>query len=960
MNQKVLSNRLILTIFTVLCLTGNNVWMSMAKSDPRITTRMQLPTIHSVIQPTVIVDSRTTDAWNAISDPIYNTAFLTDAQLESYNAMTADQIRQFLIDQGSYFRQSIQDVDGTTFDPAEVIAQAANLYRINPQVILATLEKENSGVTRTTRPSDAAMRFLMGCVSSSTARQQLMCAAERFRAYHDQLTGAGSTISGWQVGVSKVTVDQVTITPATKAVAGQFTYTPYAGVQWGGDQPQWGGAYLFYEAWNRFGFGGTPSPPEPPANLVVNYQAPCRSGTQAGLTTWHSNGSLDRYTYDWICAAGDAVYAPHGGTVAYSGDRGGSTAGMIMIDDTENNACLVLIHLDLSRLLVNTESPPITAGQHIGYYTTSQRHIHVAAVPGPCTSYNHNDELPIRFNELGYVPSQRITMYGTHPQSAGSRIWVTTGTNACASPYTTLCGVPFDSSQGNTGRFPDVTYADEFFPYIETLYWLHAVSGYSDGTYGSDDAATRGQAAKIIILVLGEYREYTDGRQTFPDVPSSHTFYHYIERLYELGITSGFSDGAYRLDESLLRGPVAKFIVKARGEDPNYTDGRQTFPDVPTDNVFYHYIERLYEIGCISGYSDGAYHPDDPTSRGQIAKMAVLCLPGLEDLIPTFYDVLRDHPFSLYVEGIAEQEITGGCSTSPPLFCPGDNLTRGQAAKFIIRGLGEEPYYSDGQCVFSDVCSDHTFYHYIRRLKELGISDGYSDGTYRPDHPITRGEIAKLIVRALGEEPNYDDGRQTFPDVPPTHTFYHYIERLYELGITSGYSDGTYRPDENIDRGQAAKFIYLTFVSRAPDVAQEASNGANDELGTAPAYAGRAMYVVPGGDLDYVKLTVPAALMAANSSHSTYRLALDNAGPNADLKIQVLDAGGGVLATTISDHAGDGGTSGAAAASLVWTVPALGDYYVLLTNTNQFAQEGVYAYFSVEEVSVVYLPLILH
>ncbi|MCS6910677.1 MAG: PA14 domain-containing protein [Anaerolineales bacterium] len=191
--------------------------------------------------------------------PVYNTAFLTDAQLENYNSMNTDQIRTFLSSYNSYFRQPIQDVDGQTFDPPAVIAQTAIQYRVNPKVILATLEKESNGVTRTTRPSDNTMRFLMGCVSPSTARQQITCAAERLRAYHDQLTNTGSTVSGWQVGVPKTTQDGVTVTPATKAVAGQFAYTPYAGVRWGGNQPSVGGVFLFYHAWSRFGFGNSTS-----------------------------------------------------------------------------------------------------------------------------------------------------------------------------------------------------------------------------------------------------------------------------------------------------------------------------------------------------------------------------------------------------------------------------------------------------------------------------------------------------------------------------------------------------------------------------------------------------------------------------------------------------------------------------------------------------------------------------
>jgi FHA domain/von Willebrand factor type A domain len=201
---------------------------------------------------------------------VYNTPFLTDQELEDYTSLTADQIRSFLTGYNSYFSQPVADVDGVIFDAAEVIAQAATQYHINPKVILATLEKESSGVTNSGRPNDKRMMALMGCLSASTAREQLVCAAERFRSYQDQLTSKGQSPSGWKVGVAKLTQDGVSVTPATKAVAGQFTYTPYAGVQWGGNVSGKGGVYLFYAVWNKFNFGSTINPPQPTPIIATN------------------------------------------------------------------------------------------------------------------------------------------------------------------------------------------------------------------------------------------------------------------------------------------------------------------------------------------------------------------------------------------------------------------------------------------------------------------------------------------------------------------------------------------------------------------------------------------------------------------------------------------------------------------------------------------------------------------
>jgi Mg-chelatase subunit ChlD/N-acetylmuramoyl-L-alanine amidase len=237
--------------------------------------------------------------------PEYNTAFLTDAQLEDYASMTESDIRVFLKDHTSYFQQPIADVDGQIFDPSAVVAQAAVQYRISPKVILTTLQKESSGVTNSTRPSDQQMRFLMGCLTPSTARQQLTCAAERFRAYQDQLNKNGSTVSGWRVGVPKLTQDGVSVTPVTNAVAGQFTYTPYAGKNWGGNKANVGGVQLFYSTWNTFGFSGS-TPPTPPATPPIGGRS-YRIGIQAGHWGMESGAlscdkSIQEATINWAVA----------------------------------------------------------------------------------------------------------------------------------------------------------------------------------------------------------------------------------------------------------------------------------------------------------------------------------------------------------------------------------------------------------------------------------------------------------------------------------------------------------------------------------------------------------------------------------------------------------------------------------------------------------------------------------
>ncbi len=201
----------------------------------------------------------------------YNTAWLTNDDLTGdYNTSVAT-IRYFLEQQGSCLANPLKDVDGVTIDVPQLIHDAAVDHHINPKVILATMQKEQSAITHC--PETWRLKRLMGAGSASTARHQIDFGTSLFRAYQNELNSNGVTRSGWRVGVAKQTQDGVSVTPATKAVAGQFTYTPYAGVNWDGNNSSVGGVWLFWNAWyNQFHFDQPlPDPPDPPPSCEVPY-----------------------------------------------------------------------------------------------------------------------------------------------------------------------------------------------------------------------------------------------------------------------------------------------------------------------------------------------------------------------------------------------------------------------------------------------------------------------------------------------------------------------------------------------------------------------------------------------------------------------------------------------------------------------------------------------------------------
>jgi len=180
---------------------------------------------------------------------------------------------------------------------------------------------------------------------------------------------------------------------------------------------------------------------------------------------------------------------------------------------------------------------------------------------------------------------------------------------------------------------------------------------------------------------------------------------------------------------------------------------------------------------------------------------------------PPFHDVLCTHWAKEYIRAIREANITTGCGVET--YCPNSLVTREQMAAFIVRAKEGEPAanYCDSDRPFSDVTSDMWSCKYIKRLKELRITTGYADDTYRPANNVTRAEMATFLIRGVeGELPDeYCDSGLPFVDVMNDWSC-KYIKRLKELNITTGYGDGTYRPANNVTREEMAAFLWRAFL----------------------------------------------------------------------------------------------------------------------------------------------------
>jgi hypothetical protein len=117
---------------------------------------------------------------------------------------------------------------------------------------------------------------------------------------------------------------------------------------------------------------------------------------------------------------------------------------------------------------------------------------------------------------------------------------------------------------------------------------------------------------------------------------------------------------------------------------------------------------------------------------------------------------------------------------------------------------------------FGDVPSDHWAYSEVMACSSAGIVSGYGDGLYHPEREVTRDQMAVFVARGLagGEEgvPDFA-GTPTFPDVDAEHWALDYVEYVVSQNIVEGYEDGTYRPTNEVTRGQMSVYVARAMVA---------------------------------------------------------------------------------------------------------------------------------------------------
>lgn len=107
--------------------------------------------------------------------------------------------------------------------------------------------------------------------------------------------------------------------------------------------------------------------------------------------------------------------------------------------------------------------------------------------------------------------------------------------------------------------------------------------------------------------------------------------------------------------------------------------------------------------------------------------------------------------------------------------------------------------------LFSDIDCGYWGYVYIKYLYDHGVIIGYPDGTFKPENQITRGEAVTFVVKAMNLTHNVF--LNDFPDVQSTHWAYPFVMAAKQNGIISGYPDGTFKPDNQVTRAEISVMV---------------------------------------------------------------------------------------------------------------------------------------------------------
>lgn len=318
--------------------------------------------------------------------------------------------------------------------------------------------------------------------------------------------------------------------------------------------------------------------------------------------------------------------------------------------------------------------------------------------------------------------------------------------NECTE-YPTPCDVPEGWTQVDScatdasGNLELTVELKDNKPYLK---WDFELEGTAPNGYKI--AISTENAEPTYPVMNGDSYQYLaqENAKSFQHKNANADTYYYRVCLYDNGKCLNYSNA------------VSIDVPDSSTSDSETTQSKVTFSDVKSGIWFESYLSDFVNRGIIEGYSDGSFQPSRTVNRAEMAKMVVKALGVNVETsdIQIFCDVdenawYQPYVLQLYFDNVIEG-YTGGDCTANRLFKAYQEVTRAEGIKIILNmfGTSVEPLSSGDQTGFTDVDSSHWAAAYIRTAFSLGIVNGYDDGTFQPNTPLTRAEFVKMLSEA--------------------------------------------------------------------------------------------------------------------------------------------------------------------------------------------------------------------
>ncbi|MCH1627780.1 S8 family serine peptidase [Ferdinandcohnia quinoae] len=308
-------------------------------------------------------------------------------------------------------------------------------------------------------------------------------------------------------------------------------------------------------------------------------------------------------------------------------------------------------------------------------------------------------------------------------------------------------------------------------------------------------------AAPFISGLLATYKE------NFPEKTNLELRQMLIQNALDLGNQGKDSWYGYGLAQAILASREANIEFNAKLVSSS--NGVVSFELPPlNDNVVSYNVYRngkiiqsnLTEISWLDYVLAGSYKYQFSQNLKDGQESGLSAPYNVQVKEPNFKDLPNENWHAPYIAYLTSESILSGFEDQT--IHPNELVSRAQAISMIGRALGLDG--TKRATVFSDVAPSSFASGYIESAYKGKIINGFSDGTIRPNQPVTRAEMAIMLANAYSL---VDQGNLSFSDVTSNVTGHEAIRKIATAAITQGYADGTFKPYQYMTRADFSVFV---------------------------------------------------------------------------------------------------------------------------------------------------------